>query len=43
VYGLPDGYTGDRGLSWLYRFEPPAPELAAWDDAEARRLREQYR
>lgn len=43
VYDLTDAYTGGDGLSWLYRFEPAAPELAAWDDEEARRLREQWR
>jgi peptidoglycan/xylan/chitin deacetylase (PgdA/CDA1 family) len=43
VYDLTDGYTGPDGLSWLYRFEPTVPELSAWDDAEARRLRQQYR
>jgi peptidoglycan/xylan/chitin deacetylase (PgdA/CDA1 family) len=43
VYDRPDGYTGSRGLSWLYRIAPPAPELAAWDDAEAQRLRQQWR
>lgn len=39
VYALPDGYIGEEGLSWLYRIEPAAPELKAWDDAEAARLR----
>ncbi len=40
VYALPDGYTGPSGLSWLYRMEPASPEDAAWDRAEAERLRE---
>jgi peptidoglycan/xylan/chitin deacetylase (PgdA/CDA1 family) len=43
VYALPDGYTGAGGLSWLYRLEPATPELQAWDDAEARRLRQAWR
>jgi peptidoglycan/xylan/chitin deacetylase (PgdA/CDA1 family) len=43
AYHLPDGYTGGDGLSWLYRIAPPTPELKAWDDAEARRLRQQWR
>lgn len=43
VYSLPDGYTGGGGLSWLYRMEPPSPEMAARDDAEAQRLRQEWR
>jgi peptidoglycan-N-acetylglucosamine deacetylase len=43
VYRRPDGYTSERGLSWLYRFEPPAPGLAEWDDEEASRLRREWR
>jgi peptidoglycan/xylan/chitin deacetylase (PgdA/CDA1 family) len=43
VYTLGDGYTGPDGLSWLYRMEPATPELKAWDDAEARRLRQEWR
>lgn len=39
VYGLQDDYIGPAGLSWLYRIPPAAPEAAAWDDAEAERLR----
>jgi peptidoglycan-N-acetylglucosamine deacetylase len=42
VYALPDDYIGPDGLSWLYRFEPAAPELKAWDDAEAARLRARF-
>jgi peptidoglycan-N-acetylglucosamine deacetylase len=42
VYDRPDDYTGPDGLSWLYRFEPAAPELKAWDDAEAAALRERF-
>lgn len=43
VYSRADGYTGGEGLSWLYRMEPSTPELQAWDDAEARRLRQRWR
>jgi peptidoglycan/xylan/chitin deacetylase (PgdA/CDA1 family) len=43
VFSLPDDYTGRLGLSWLYRMHPAAPELAAWDDAEAARLRARWR
>jgi peptidoglycan-N-acetylglucosamine deacetylase len=43
VYDLPDGYTGERGLSWLYRIAPAAPGLSAWDDQEASRLRQRWR
>lgn len=43
VYALPDDYIGPEGLSWLYRFEPAAPELAAWDKEEEARLRARYR
>jgi peptidoglycan/xylan/chitin deacetylase (PgdA/CDA1 family) len=43
VYDLPDGYTGERGLSWLYRIAPAAPDLSAWDDEEASRLRQRWR
>jgi peptidoglycan-N-acetylglucosamine deacetylase len=43
VYSLTDDYTGRLGLSWLYRLHPAAPELAAWDDAEAARLRARWR
>jgi len=39
VYGRPDDYVGPEGLSWLYRFEPATPELAAWDREEEERLR----
>ncbi len=39
VYAMPDGYTGPRGLSWLYRAAPARPDLAAWDAAEEARLR----
>lgn len=42
VYALPNDYFGPGGLSWLYRFVPAAPELAAWDDREAARLRELF-
>ena len=43
VYSRPDEYTGEGGLSWLYRMQPASPEMATWDDAEARRLREEWR
>jgi peptidoglycan/xylan/chitin deacetylase (PgdA/CDA1 family) len=43
VYTLPDEYTGGDGLSWLYRMAPATPQMKAWDDAEARRLREVWR
>jgi peptidoglycan/xylan/chitin deacetylase (PgdA/CDA1 family) len=43
VYARPDDYVGPEGLSWLYRFEPAAPELAAWDKAEEARLRARWR
>lgn len=43
VYSRPDGYTGEGGLSWLYRMQPASPEMVTWDDAEARRLREEWR
>jgi peptidoglycan-N-acetylglucosamine deacetylase len=43
VYALPDGYTGPDGLSWLYRIAPATPELSAWDDTEAERLRRAWR
>lgn len=43
IYDLEDGYTGPGGLSWLYRLTPPTPEMGAWDDAEAQRLRAQWR
>jgi peptidoglycan/xylan/chitin deacetylase (PgdA/CDA1 family) len=43
VYARPDAYIGPEGLSWLYRFAPAAPELAAWDKAEEARLRQRYR
>jgi peptidoglycan/xylan/chitin deacetylase (PgdA/CDA1 family) len=43
VYTRPDGYTGGQGLSWLYRMAPAMPELHAWDDEQARRLRQQWR
>lgn len=42
VYQLPNDYIGPEGLSWLYRFEPAAPELAAWDDEENARLRARF-
>ncbi len=42
VYDRPDDYIGPEGLSWLYRMEPGTPEMRAWDDAEARRLREMF-
>jgi peptidoglycan/xylan/chitin deacetylase (PgdA/CDA1 family) len=43
AYALPDEYTGGDGLSWLYRMRPATPEDKAWDDAEAARLRAQWR
>ena len=43
IYDRPDEYTGAGGLSWLYRMAPATPEMVAWDDAEAQRLREQWR
>lgn len=43
VYERADRYTGENGLSFLYRMEPANPELAAWDDAEAARLRDEWR
>lgn len=43
VYGRPDDYIGPEGLSWLYRIRPATPEMAAWDDAEAARLRALFR
>lgn len=43
VYDRTDAYTGEGGLSFLYRIEPATPELASWDDEEARRLREDWR
>jgi peptidoglycan/xylan/chitin deacetylase (PgdA/CDA1 family) len=43
IYDLRDDYTGEDGLSWLYRMEPATPEMAEWDDAEAARLRERWR
>ncbi|MCI0433843.1 MAG: polysaccharide deacetylase family protein [Gemmatimonadetes bacterium] len=39
VYAQPADYTGPCGLSWLYRVEPAAPELAAWDTREEERVR----
>jgi peptidoglycan/xylan/chitin deacetylase (PgdA/CDA1 family) len=42
VYARPDDYIGPQGISWLYRFEPAAPELAAWDKAEEARLRAKF-
>jgi peptidoglycan-N-acetylglucosamine deacetylase len=39
VYARANEYVGPEGLSWLYRFAPAAPDLAAWDDAEVARLR----
>ena len=39
VYDRADGYTGRKGLSWLYRFEPAIPEGAEWDDREEAHLR----
>jgi peptidoglycan/xylan/chitin deacetylase (PgdA/CDA1 family) len=43
IYARRDGYTGPDGLSWLYRMDPATPELSAWDDAEAARLRREWR
>lgn len=43
VYSRTDGYTGEGGLSWLYRMEPASPQMSAWDDAEAQRLRQEWR
>jgi peptidoglycan-N-acetylglucosamine deacetylase len=43
IYALPDEYTGADGLSWLYRMAPATPEDKAWDDAEAARLRAEWR
>jgi peptidoglycan/xylan/chitin deacetylase (PgdA/CDA1 family) len=43
AYARRDAYTGPDGLSWLYRMAPATPELAAWDDAEAGRLRRRWR
>jgi peptidoglycan/xylan/chitin deacetylase (PgdA/CDA1 family) len=43
IYDAPDEYTGSDGLSWLYRMAPATPEEQAWDDAEAARLRSQWR
>jgi peptidoglycan-N-acetylglucosamine deacetylase len=43
IYDRPDDYTGPGGLSWLYRMHPATPELQSWDDAEAQRLRRQWR
>jgi peptidoglycan-N-acetylglucosamine deacetylase len=42
VYRLPNDYFGPEGLSWLYRFEPAAPELAAWDAEQIALLRAAY-
>lgn len=42
VYDRPDDYIGPEGLSWLYRMEPGTPEMKAWDDREAARLREMF-
>lgn len=39
VYSMEDDYIGPEGLSWLYRIPPAAPELSAWDRAEADALR----
>lgn len=43
IYLLPDEYTGPDGLSWLYRMQPATPGWKAWDDDEAKRLRERWR
>lgn len=43
AYQRPDEYTGEHGLSWLYRMAPATPEMKAWDDAEASRLRARWR
>jgi peptidoglycan/xylan/chitin deacetylase (PgdA/CDA1 family) len=43
VYDAADEYTGGDGLSWLYRMAPATPEEMAWDDAEAARLRREWR
>jgi peptidoglycan/xylan/chitin deacetylase (PgdA/CDA1 family) len=43
IYDRPDEYTGTGGLSWLYRMAPATPGMATWDEAEAQRLREQWR
>jgi peptidoglycan-N-acetylglucosamine deacetylase len=43
IYALHDDYTGPDGLSWLYRMAPATPEEKAWDDAEAARLRREWR
>lgn len=42
IYRLPDAYIGPEGLSWLYRMKPATPEMSAWDDAEAARLRRMF-
>ncbi len=42
VYDRADDYIGPEGLSWLYRMEPATPEMAAWDDEEAARLRAMF-
>lgn len=42
VYDRPDDYIGPEGLSWLYRMEPATPEMRAWDDREAARLRAMF-
>lgn len=43
IYDRPDDYTGENGLSFLYRMAPASPEMAEWDDAEASRLRAEWR
>jgi peptidoglycan-N-acetylglucosamine deacetylase len=42
VYTLPNDYVGAGGYSWLYRFEPAAPELSSWDDARVAELRARF-
>ncbi len=40
VYQRPDGYVGDRGISWLYRIDPVTPkEQWTFENSEWRRLR----
>ncbi|HEX2167499.1 MAG TPA: polysaccharide deacetylase family protein [Longimicrobiales bacterium] len=43
VYDRSDEYIGENGLSFLYRMEPASPEMVEWDDAEASRLRAEWR
>ncbi len=41
VFAMPDGYAGPRGLSWLYRVDPPVTD-DPWDEAAGREITERF-